>query len=142
MKKFVLGFISAVVLLGLIFLGFLFVRGFFIGGSSGPVTSENLVKDAKDFGSLRIDIFGKGQPLADVEVDLGTIGSGGPAGPMSAIVTDAGGTALFGKVPVGNFDVFFNNYHFPEGYNVPQRVSVEIVKGQMTQKRVDLAPKQ
>jgi len=77
----------------------------------------------------------------DVAVDLGKIGPRGPVGAMSEIKTDTGGVALFEEVPVGTYDIFWNLKAFPAGYNQPSKISVEIIKGQVTQKRVDLTPK-
>ncbi|MBI2055218.1 MAG: carboxypeptidase regulatory-like domain-containing protein [Candidatus Sungbacteria bacterium] len=142
MKKFILGFVAALIVTAIVYFAYPIIRGFFSGG--GPVSPENLKPGVKDYGSLRVEIFGRGNPLADVEVDLGEIGSNGPTGPMSFAVTDSSGVASFEKVPIGNYDIFFNAYHFPSEYNLPQpdRVSVSIVKDQITQKRIDLAPKQ
>ncbi len=140
MKKFIFGFISALVFIGVIYFGYLFIRGFFSGG--GPVSPENLNPAVQDYGSLRVEIFGKGNPLSDVEIDVGVIGSQGPEA-FTYVVTDANGVALFEKLPVGVYDIFFNGYRFPEGYEVPkERHSIRIAKDQLTQKRIDMAPKQ
>lgn len=139
-KDVMLGFISALVIVAVLFFAYLAIRSLSSGG--GPVSPENLKPNVKDYGSLRVEIFGKGNPLADVEVDLGEIGSNGPTGPMSFVVTDSGGLASFEKVPVGSYDIFLNSNHFPNGYALPQRVSISIAKDQIVQKRIDLAPKQ
>ncbi len=139
MKKFALGFISALAVIAVIFFVYLAIRSF--SGGGGPVSPENLKPGVKDYGTLRVEVFGKGNPLVDVEVDLGEIGSSGPTGPMSFTVTDSAGLALFEKVPVGNYDIFFNTNHFPSGYVPPQRVNVSIAKDQVLQKRIDLAQK-
>lgn len=138
MKKYILGFISALVLIAIIFVVFLFIRG---SGDKGPVSPVDLKPEVTDYGILRVEVFGKGKPLADVEVDLGEIGSSGPTGPMSFMVTDAGGLATFENVPVGSYDIFFNTNHFPAGFAPPKSVAVNIVKDQVVQKRIDLAPK-
>lgn len=140
MKKFVWGFVSALAVIAVLFVGYLAIRQF--SSSGGPVSPENLKPGVKDYGSLRVTVFGKGSPLSDVEVDLGEVGSNGPTGPMSFVVTDSSGLASFPKVPVGNYDIFFNSYHFPGGYTAPQHVSVSIAKDQVVQQRIDLAPKQ
>jgi hypothetical protein len=140
MKKFILGFISALVLVGLIYFAYPFIRSFFSGAS--PVSPESLNPSVKDYGSLRVEIFGKGNPLADVEVDLGKIGSSGPTGPMSFLITDSSGLVVFKNVPVGSYNIFFNDYHFPNGYVMPRYFLVNITKDQNTQERIDLAPKQ
>jgi|SRR3989344_4937438 len=141
MKKFILGFISACVLVGLIYFGYPIIRGFF-GGSGGPVSPSELNPEVKDFGILRVEVFGKGQPIADVAVDLGKIGPRGPEGAMSEVRTDVNGVALFENVPVGVYDIFWNLTAFPQEYNQPATISVEIKKGQTTQKRINLTPKQ
>lgn len=140
MKKFTLGFVSAVVVAAVLFFAYLAIRS--LSGGGGPVSPENLKPGVKDYGSLRVEVFGRGNPLADVEVDLGEIGSNGPTGPMSFTITDSSGVASFEKVPVGSYDIFFNSNHFPNGYVPPQRVSISIAKDQIVQKRIDLAQKQ
>lgn len=140
MKKFVIGFVSALAVVAVLFFGYLALRS--LSGGGGPVSPENLKPGVKDYGSLRVEVFGGGRPLADVEIDLGEIGSNGPTGPMSFAVTDPTGAASFEKVPVGSYDIFFNANHFPNGYIPPQRVSVSIAKDRVVQKRIDLTPKQ
>lgn len=135
MNKFFLGFVSAIVLIGLIYLGYLVIPGFF---SSGLVSPEELDPNAKDFGTLRVEVFGDGNPLSQVEVDLGKIGPGGPIGKMSAVKTDESGTAVFKKVPVGTYDVFWNTYAFPKEYSQPESISIEIIKDEIVIKRFDL----
>lgn len=139
MRRFIFGFISALVAVAVIFIAYLVIRSFF---GSGPVSPQNLKPGVKDYGTLRIEVFGKGNPLGDVEVDLGEVGPNGPTGPMSFAVTDTNGLAVFEKVPVGDYDIFFNANHFPKGYVAPPSVSVSIAKDQVAQKRIDLAPKQ
>ncbi len=139
MKKYILGFFTALVVVGLLFLSFIAIRSF---SGGGPVSPENLKPGVQDHGSLRVEIFGRGNPLADVEVDVGKIGPNGPSGPMSFAITDSNGAASFENVPVGTYDIFFNTNHFPVGYAFPQRVSVSVVKDQIVQKRIDLAPKE
>ncbi len=140
MKKFILGFITALGLVALVYFSYPFIRGFFGGG--GPVSPENLNPKIKDYGSLRVEIFGKGNPLGDVEVDVGNIGPKGPES-FTTMVTDTKGIALFEKIPIGTYDIFFNGYHFPKGYEIPkERNYITIVKNQLAQKRIDLAPQQ
>jgi hypothetical protein len=138
MKNIFIGFASALILIGVIYFAYGMLRG---ASNSGPVSPQNLKPGVNDYGTLQVAVFGKGAPLPDVEVDVGEVGSNGPTGPMSYAVTDTSGTALFENVPVGTYDVFFNTNHFPAGYMPPQRVPVSISQGQITQKRIDLAPK-
>lgn len=146
MKKFILGFITALVLVGLIYWAYPFVSGFW--GGRGPVPAEELKPGATDFGALKVTVLGKGSPIADVEVDLGTIQTGkGPTGPMAVATTNEQGVAMFEKVPVGVYDIFWNGStvprpHFPQAYKQPfSRLSVEILKGQVTEKKIELEPK-
>lgn len=140
MRKFILGFVSALLFVGIIYLTYPFVSGF-IGGPK-LVSPENLNPSVKDYGSLRVEIYGKGNPLAGVEVDLGIIGPKGPE-LMTIVTTDDQGAALFEKVPTGTYDLFFNGFQFPEGYVIPrERYFAEIVKDQQTEKRIDLIPEQ
>ena len=136
MKKFIFGFIAALALVALIYFGYPLIRGF--QGDSGPVAPEQLNPDAKEFGELKVGVFSGSQPLAGVEVDLGKIGPSGPVGAMSAVKTDSQGTALFQKVPVGAYDIFWNLNAFPGGYSVPSNIPVEILKDKITEKRVEL----
>ncbi|OGG49054.1 hypothetical protein A3G63_00570 [Candidatus Kaiserbacteria bacterium RIFCSPLOWO2_12_FULL_52_8] len=140
MKNSTIGFLVAVVLLGVALGIFKYAPSLFSVGPA-PVTSDNLIIGSTDFGSLTVLVYGKGQPLSDVEVDLGTVGANGPTGSMSYTVTDANGVATFSKVPVGSFDIFFNTNRFPTGYAVPPQSklpSVQIIKDQQIQKRIDL----
>ncbi len=135
MKKFILGFVVAAVLLG----GGFFAYRFF--GGSGPVSPEMLKPDVTDYGTLKVTVLGQGRaPLPDVEVDLGTIGKRGPEGPMAFARTNSEGVALFERVPVGGYDVFWNSYFFPEEYSQPSRALVEITKDKTTEKVFELSP--
>ncbi len=137
MKKFIFGFGAALALIALIYFGYPFIRGFQGGG--GPVAPEQLNPGAKDFGVLKVIVFENNQPIAGVEVDLGKIGPDGPVGPMSAIKTDSQGSALFEKVPVGAYDIFWNLNAFPDGYMPPSNITVEILKDKTTEKKVELS---
>lgn len=145
MKKFILGFVAVLAVIAMLYFAYPFIRGFFGGAGGGPVSPENLNPAVKEYGSLQVMLDGKVKSLVDVEVDLGKINdASGPTGPMSFAVTDIHGTATFGKVPVGDYDIFFNTNHFPSGYDFPKpnRFSVSIEKDQNIIKRIDLAPKQ
>ena len=135
MKNLILGFISALVLVTILYFGYPIIRGFF---DSGPMAPELLNPAVKDFGKLRVEVFGKGKPLTGLEVDLGD-----PGGRMSYAITDAGGAAVFEKVSVGTFSIFFNDLNYPKEFErVPSPVSVQILKDQTIQKRIELTPKQ
>ena len=136
MKKFILGFIAALALVGLIYFGYPIIRGFF--GTSAPVVPGLLNPEAKDFGSLKVEVFGKGNPVAGLEVDLGQ-----PGGRMTYTMTDADGTATFEGVSVGNYNIFFNDLNYPKEFaRISSAIPVEIVKDKTTEKRIELAPRQ
>ncbi len=136
MKKFILGFISALALVAIIYFGYPFIRGF--GGGNGPVAPKDLNPGMTDFGILKVSVFANSQPMAGVEVDLGKIGPNGPEGAMSAIKTNEQGVALFEKVPVGVYDIFWNLNSFPKGYDPSKNISVEILKDKTLEKRIEL----
>ncbi len=132
MKKFFLGFITALVLVALVYFGQSFIRGFFGGG--GPIAPEQLNPEAKDFGALKVEIFGAGKPVKDLEVDLGE-----PGGRMSYTMTDNNGVALFEKVSIGVYSIFFNDVNYPKEFvRVSSPISVKILKDQTTEKRIEL----
>lgn len=139
MKKFILGGAGVVVVAGLLYFGWSFIGGLFGGGQ--PVAPQALKPGATEFGTLKVSVFGRGSPLAGVEVDLGTVSTRGPTGPMAAVKTDAQGAVTFENVPVGTYDIFWNSYAFPSGYNQPSRAQITISKNQITTKRFDLAPR-
>lgn len=138
MKKFIFGFIAGIAITLVVFFGFSLIQNM----GFKPVSPDQLNPEAKEWGALRLEVFGKGQPISGVEVDLGKIGPNGPEGPMSAMETDANGVVLFEKIPVGTYDVFWNSNDFPQNFNQPGRILIEITKDQTTLKRIDFAPKQ
>lgn len=139
MKKFILGFIAALVLMGAGFGIYKFITGTVGPGSGGPVAPEALKPGVLDYGVLKIRVLGSGgAPLSNVEIDLGTIGAKGPEGPMAFLRTDKNGVALFEKVPIGAYDVFWNSYFFPKEYEQPPKIKIEIIKGQTTEKTIEL----
>ncbi|HXK36680.1 MAG TPA: carboxypeptidase-like regulatory domain-containing protein [Candidatus Paceibacterota bacterium] len=118
--------------------GFMFLRDPFGGG--GPVSPSALKPGATEFGTLRVTVLADSRPVADVEVDLGTIGPSGPTGAMSAVQTDDDGVAIFEQVPVGTYDLFWNDNAFPEGYQQPPDISITIAKDRTTDRTVILTP--
>ena len=135
MKSFILGFIAALVLIGVIYFGYPFIRGFFGGG---PVSPSELMPGAKVFGNLKVQLTGAGKPLPNIEVDLGQ-----PGGRMSFTTTDADGVAFFLNVPVGAYNIFFNDLNYPKEFErVSSVIPVEIAKDKTTEKKIDLKLKQ
>lgn len=157
MKNFILGFVTATILLaGVMFFlsksfmdadGTVRILGVELfrlapktsSSNPQPVQPQDLSPGSTDFGTLRVEIFGLGNPLAEVEVDLAKTEPGkGPIGPMTYAKTDANGIAMFERVPVGSFSVFFNLKNFPKGYKYIPNVPVEIIKNQTIIKKIEL----
>ncbi|MBN2197692.1 hypothetical protein JW698_00620 [Candidatus Wolfebacteria bacterium] len=139
MKNFILGIIITLIVIALIYWSYPFIIGFW--SSDKLLLPSELNSEAVDFGMLKVEVFGKGEPLSGVEVDLGKIGSTGPIGPMSALKTDKNGIVLFESVPIGIYDLFWNNYAFPKEYIQPSPMSIEISKDELTEERIELIPK-
>jgi len=130
--------LAAFLLAAAIAVGYTYLRGSF--GDTGPVSPSALKPGATEFGTLQVTVLAEGRPMADVEVDLGTVGPSGPTGAMSTMKTDVNGVALFEQVPVGTYDVFWNTNAFPQGYEVQRDISVTITKDTTTRKTVTLVP--
>ena len=135
MKRFIFGFAVALVAVAVVYFAYPIIRGFF-GGGGGPVVPSELMPGAKVFGNLQVQILGGGKPLQDVEVDLGQ-----PGGRMSFVLTDSDGIAFFLNVPVGGYNIFFNDLNYPEEFaRVSSVIPVEIVKDVTTEKKIELTP--
>lgn len=137
MKKFILWFVGALVIVGLIYFGYPVIRGFL--GNNAPVTPNQLNPEAKDFGTLKVEVSGKGRLIAGLEVDLGQ-----PGGRMTYTMTDVNGVAIFENVSVGTYRIFFNDYNYPkeEFVRVASEIPVVIIKDQIIVKKIELMPKQ
>jgi hypothetical protein len=134
MKKYLIGFVSALVLVGAVFIGRSFILGFF--GSGGLISPDALNPAATEFGDLNVTVRAGGRPVANLEVDLGT-----PGGRMSNAVTNGDGVAAFTHVSVGTFNIFFNDLNFPQRFARVSRVPVQIAKDQRTEKTIELLPR-
>ena len=137
-KNFILGFLAALIFIGIIYWGYPLISGI---KSNEIVPSNELKHGSTDIGTLKVEIFANGAPLSGVEVYLGTIGNNGPVGPMSAVKTNEKGLALFEPVPAGTYDIFWNTKTFPQGYNQPPVMSVEITRDKVIEKVIELIPK-
>lgn len=136
MKNFILGFVAALILAAIIYAAYPIIRGFFGGG--GPVAPSELMPGAKVFGNLKVQITGAGKPVPNLEVDLGQ-----PGGRMSFAMTDTNGKAFFLNVPVGAYNIFFNDLNYPkELTRISSVIPVEIVKDETTEKNIELKLKQ
>lgn len=137
-KNFTLGFIAALVFIGIIYWAYPLIFGI---KSNEIVPPDELKHGSTDIGTLKVEIFANGAPLSGVEVYLGTIGDNGPVGPMSIVKTNEHGLALFEPVPAGTYDIFWNAETFPQGYNQPPVMSVEIARDKVIEKVIELIPK-
>jgi len=137
-KNFTLGFLAALIFIGIIYFAYPLISGF---RSSTVVPPNELKRGSTDIGTLKVYVLANGIPLSGVEVDLGTIGPNGPVGPMSAVETDEQGLALFEPVPAGVYDIFWNDNNFPLQYDKPSVMSVEIARDKVIEKMIELVPK-
>ena len=135
MKNFIFGSVAALVVVGLIYMAYPMIGGFF---TSGPVSPQELKSGVTDFGALQVKVSGAGKPLSGIEVDIGE-----PGGRMSYLMTDKDGIVLFENVPVGQIEIFFNDFNFPKEFiRVSSRIVVSIAKAKTTEKEIELTPKQ
>lgn len=154
MKKFVLGFISALILGGLIYCIFVFLPQF-KSQKKGPLYDEDVKKaqeavlcDAikhscsyfdktQDSGNVRVIINAKGKPVGGLEVDMAP-----KPGSVQYYVklTDKQGLALFESLPSGKYAIYFNGVNFPKEYGDSPTVPVEIIKNQIVERTIDLTP--
>ncbi len=137
-KNFVLGFLAALIFIGVIYFAYPLISGF---RGITVVPPNELKRGSTDIGTLKIYVFAEGTPLSGVEVNLGTIGPNGPVGPMSVVETDEQGLALFEPVPAGVYDVFWNNNNFPFQYKQPPVMSIEIARDKVIEKTIELVQK-
>lgn len=139
MKKFILGFVSALILVAVAYYGYPVVNGFIFGFSNQgkPLAPSELMPGATAFGNLKIEVTSGGRAVTNLEVDLGQ-----PGGRMSYTITDSYGIALFEKVSVGTYNVFFNDINFPKDLvRLSSVVPVEVKDGITTEKKIELKSK-
>ena len=165
MKNFLLGFLAATALFGVMSIVVSrvavldadgVVRAFGIGlfrpsrvaaGSFAtspqqPVSPKDLKPGATEFGALKVQVTGAGKPLPGLEVDLGKIEPGtGPTGPMAVLQTDSNGFVTFEPVPVGGYDLFFNSSNFPQEFEQLSRVPADVSKDKVTSLKIELVKK-
>lgn len=145
MKKFILGFIAALVLVGLIYTAKFAFN--FLSSSKNTVGGTTAVKcnaqkslcerftPAADGGALKITIFSHaGAAAKNLEVDLGAK-PGAPEYYMK--YTDENGIAEFDGIPPGVYAVYFNGVTFIKEYGSSSIVErIEINKNQTTEKTI------
>ncbi len=105
------------------------------GANDGPVFPQELISGAEKFGSLNVVITAGGAFVSGIEVDVGER----PGGKMAVGVTDKNGTAVFEKMPVGKFVIFFNDNTFPKNFErVSNLIPIEIIEGRTTEQKIEL----
>ncbi len=118
MRKFILGFIAALALIGIGYGVYYFLT-------------------PRDFGDLKVTATSNGKPVAGLEIDVDKK----PGPPKYRIDTDENGIALFEKLPVGAYAVFFNDASFPsDRLEKPEGgiIWVDVAKDQMTETKINL----
>ncbi len=98
---------------------------------------SSLVTGATKFGNLTVQVLGNGQPMVNLEVDLGL-----QPGPNNCPKeTDSNGFASFQNVPIGEMAIFFNFANFPQQFS--QAASsvywVNITENQNLEKTIELS---
>lgn len=91
-----------------------------------------------DSGNLKVSVTSFGKPVESVEVD---VGSEPGAQKYYLRETDEQGIAQFDGLPSGSYKIYFNLNDFPKEYDASQLIDVKIVKGQMTEKTIELKKK-
>lgn len=122
MKNFVLGFISALVIIGLIYT----ITEFLIPGfksasqqnriSEQKIECQNINPEVREYGNLKLQVIYQGQPASDLEVDLSREPG---ADEYCYKTTDSQGYITVNKMPVGNYYVYFNMSNYPDKYGIP-----------------------
>lgn len=153
MKKFVLRFISALILGGLIYSIFI-VLPQFETKKKGPLYDEDVKKaqevvicdvvkhscsyfdKIQDSGNVKVVISAGNNPIKGLEVDIASK----PGFPQYYVkLTDKQGVALFENLPSGKYTIYFNGVNFPKEYGDSPTVPVEITKDKTKEIYVPLA---
>lgn len=156
MNKFILGFLTALLLAAIIYGALVFLPGFF-SGSKGPLYDSNIGKAegavlcdnqkhscgyfgaAQNSGNLRVILTAAGNPVTGLEVDA----ADKPGATQYYMkLTDGSGVALFNGLPAGGYTIYFNGVNFPKEYGNAPTVPVVIEMGQTAERRIDLKSKQ
>lgn len=154
MKKFVLGFISALVLIGIVYATLIFLPQL-SQKKKGPLYDQDVKKaqeavicDAikhscsffdktQDSGNVRVLINATGKPVSGLEVDVAPK----PGSPQYYVrLTNKQGVALFESLPSGKYAIYFNGVNFPKKYGDSPTVPVEVIKNQTAERNINLAP--
>lgn len=119
MKKFILGFLTAIVFIGVGFGTYQLAR-------------------PHDFGDLKVIATSNGKPVAGLEIDVDSQ----PGPPKYRDQTDENGVVLFEELPVGRYAIFFNGENFPkELADATLYFWVTVKKDKVTEKKIVLRPK-
>lgn len=96
---------------------------------------ESIAGSAKLEVTLQMD---SGQPVADVEVDLGE--KPGPPPKGGVTVTDKNGMATFSVQP-GNYFIYFNSGSFPKNLQEPEPQQIQVSEENISKKTIILKTK-
>lgn len=102
-----------------------------------PRDCASLAPDATEFGNLTVQVLGNGQPVGNLEVDLGL-----QPGPNNCPKkTDSNGLVSFENIPVGSMAIFFNGANFPKEFSQASSAVywVNITKNQTFEKTIELS---
>lgn len=141
MKNFVWGFISALVLVGLVWGIYKLIPGFKKAKEANRQESlniecQNINSSVREYGSLKLQILYKGQPATDLETDIAQVP--GPDNYCSKI-TDSNGNISINNMPIGNYYVYFNMSNYPAKYGIAStQVKFEIKKDTVNELSIDL----
>jgi hypothetical protein len=108
-------------------------------GVPNAVATQNLVKGATEFGTLKVTVTSGKAVVSGVEVDVGVQ----PGGKMAVATTDKDGVALWNEMPIGDFVVFFNAYNFPKNFKFESSLTpVSVSADQTTEQKIELTAKE
>jgi len=164
MKKYILGFISALILIGLIYVGYkIFPKPYNWERPAGKPFID--VKNSKtavicywkqnycdyftpstDSGSLKVLVTVDGKPGKEIEVNLWTSQKPGGSDEFYTKYTDDNGVAFFEGITSGTYYPNYNLNGFPKeygnAYTAWETQKVEVIKGTTKEVTINLSQKQ
>lgn len=152
MKKLILGFVTAVLLIGIAY-GISTIRLSSSHETRSPLYDQDVKKaneavlcdneqhscrafdKAQNSGNVNVTIVANGKPVSGLEVDVANTPG---AVQYYMKLTDADGIASFDGLPVGNNFIYFNGVNFPKAYGDSPTVPVTVAKDQTAERRIEL----
>lgn len=121
MKNYILGFISALILVALAYGGYRLYPGLQRAKVLNELESPCAILNpsAGEFGQVRVALSAGSTPIQGVEVDLARIPG---AEDYCDAQTGPDGVAVFERVPIGQYNIYFNAGNFPRQYGEPNLV--------------------